>query len=475
MQYWKPADGTSVGDPMPFWWDGTFHLFYLIDDGHHSKFHGLGGHIWGHAASRDLIHWEHHPLAVPLGEEGACDQYGICTGSVFHHEGTFYAFYATRTLDKGRLDDPQRQVTERVCLSMSRDCIHFTKSPANPILSPPSGYMRQHFRDPFILRDEETGRFRMLVTACLDQPAAHGRGGCLAQFVSNDLSRWEAAEPFLVPGLVGVPECPDHFYWNGWYYLTFLIGGWTRYRMSREACGPWHRPRVDTIDGPGVNAMKTAPFGPDRRIGVGFRSVRRDNRDDGGYAYAGNAVFREIVQRADATLGARFVKEMVPTTEAPLALMYRGLTGGATVEGPGTVRLTMPDGFALASVDGIPSDARITLRVAPKGPSAHFGLCVRGTGACESGYELRLSPWERRVRLGRLGAGAAVEDFGFDGLDRPFDLDIVMRNDIIDVCVDNQRCLMNRLPELRGSRLFFFCENGDVLFDKIEIAPFVSR
>ena len=41
MQYWKPEEPYSIGDAMPFWWQGTYHLFYLVDEGHHSRFHWL--------------------------------------------------------------------------------------------------------------------------------------------------------------------------------------------------------------------------------------------------------------------------------------------------------------------------------------------------------------------------------------------------------------------------------------------------
>ena len=103
-----------------------------------------------------------------------------------------------------------------------------------------------------------------------------------------------------------MPECPDYFEWNGWYYLTFLQGGWARYRMSREPLGPWTCPAVDTYDGPGVFAMKTAAFGEGRRIGAGFVPWRQEGRDDGGQQYAGNLVFRELIQHPDGTLGSRF-------------------------------------------------------------------------------------------------------------------------------------------------------------------------
>ena len=32
MQYWKPEGAFFVGDCIPFWHDGVYHLFYLLDE-----------------------------------------------------------------------------------------------------------------------------------------------------------------------------------------------------------------------------------------------------------------------------------------------------------------------------------------------------------------------------------------------------------------------------------------------------------
>src|SRR5690349_23197660 len=68
VQYFAPGGNQFVGDCMPWYHDGTFHLFYLLDEGHHQGLGGLGGHQWAHASTRDLVRWQHHPLALPLAE-----------------------------------------------------------------------------------------------------------------------------------------------------------------------------------------------------------------------------------------------------------------------------------------------------------------------------------------------------------------------------------------------------------------------
>ncbi len=134
VQYFKPeAANQFVGDCMPFFHDGTFHLFYLLDEDHHRARKGFGGHQWAHVSSTDLILWQHHPLAIAVGDEGDYDYLSICTGSVFYHAGIFYGFYATRRVDEAGSRG------EHLCRARSTDGIQFTKDPANPIVSPGGG------------------------------------------------------------------------------------------------------------------------------------------------------------------------------------------------------------------------------------------------------------------------------------------------------------------------------------------------
>ena len=96
MQYFKPEQpGFSVGDCMPFTHDGVFHLFYLLDEGHHKHpiVGELGGHNWAHISSSNLREWHHHPLALTVD---LCTEGSNCTGSLLVHEKKWYAFYSMR-------------------------------------------------------------------------------------------------------------------------------------------------------------------------------------------------------------------------------------------------------------------------------------------------------------------------------------------------------------------------------------------
>jgi len=129
--------------------------------------------------------------------------------------------------------------------------------------------------------------------------------------------------------------------------------------------------------------------------------------------------------------------------------------------------MTAPLGFEVAALSDVPRDVHITLRIDPG--SAHaFGLRLRGNGAFASGYDLRFAPYEATVSLADVSLPLVR------GLDHPFQLDLVMVDDIIDVSVNTgrpggERSLVNRLPQLTGDRLFFYAQDGLARFSDITV------
>ncbi len=288
-QGWRPRGfNVNVGDCMPYWHEGRWHLFYLRDRRHHGSMWGCGGHQWAHASTTDLRHWDEHPLAVPIGPESHGSN---CTGSVFWHAGVHHAFYTVRQFDGSPAP---------LCLSTSRNGIDFT--PHGPLLTLREPYDGPSGRDPVVFRHDD--QFHLLLTTSLN--SAPGAPGCLARLVSDDLHHWEQCEPFFIPGpdYPGQPECPDYFAWNGWYYLFFSIEGVAHYRTPRQPLGPWQSPDTDTLDDPMARVMKTAAFGPHRRLGVAFV------RD--GEQWGGSLRLRELVQHPDGTLTTTWPAELPP-------------------------------------------------------------------------------------------------------------------------------------------------------------------
>jgi hypothetical protein len=287
---WRPAGhNTGVGDCMPWFHEGRFHLCYLFDRrGHRSKY-GLGAHQWAHISSMDLKTWDIHPMAIAIDSQW---EGSICTGSVFTDNGVHHAFYAVRMSDGS---------AAKLSRATSTDGIRFTKTHRYFALKAP--YEPVSARDPLVFGDD-SGLFHMLVTTSVANESGEFEG-CLAHLVSTDMEQWDQMEPYLVDGGQGQPECCDMFGMNGWHYLIYGLGGTGRYRMSRDPFGPWVKPENDIIENVRYRVPKTATFTGGRRLAVGFVTATPE-------AYAGKAVFRELLQSEDGTLSTRLVNEMVP-------------------------------------------------------------------------------------------------------------------------------------------------------------------
>ena len=208
--------------------------------------------------------------------------------------------------------------------------------------------------------------------------------------------------------------------------------------------------------------MKTAPFGEGRRLGVAWIGTRERDRDDGPFQWGGNAVFRELIQHDDGTLGAKFPDELTPGGEPLPALHLSALDAGTKVEGRSVHAARQ--GLAAAVCPGIPRNARLAIRVLPRAPSPDFGLRLRVGETFDTGYDLRFSPDDRVTSLNDQSI------YRVDGLDRPFSLEIVLREDIIDVCIDGRRTLIDRCPEQRGDRMLLYAQDSEVAFEVAGIA-----
>ncbi len=77
-----------INDPNGLvWFDGWYHAFYQ----HHPYSNQWGPMHWGHARSKDLVQWEHLPVA--LAPEGPEDKDGCFSGSAVVDGDTLALIY----------------------------------------------------------------------------------------------------------------------------------------------------------------------------------------------------------------------------------------------------------------------------------------------------------------------------------------------------------------------------------------------
>jgi len=300
----------------------------------------------------------------------------------------------------------------------------------------------------------------MFISSYSSDPELQKFGGCLAHLFSTDLKNWELKEPVLT-GQTGTPECPDYFFWNGWYYLIYSSGG-TYYVKSKNPFGPWEYPGFQPLKEPFANVPKTAEFKDGRRISAAWIPSREDNKDDGRSRFGGNIVMRELVQEKDGTLGTSFVPELIQATSETgwISLVHDKTTSSGNLE---KLQINSPDGIGFARIDSVPYNCRITLEMEPISNNEEYGLFIRSNEKAAGGYRLAFSPNRGIVQLGNVAIEAV------DGLRGKNSVEIIMKEDIIDVCVNNRRCIVNRCPGQKGAKLLLYVKQGKVNFNRIKV------
>ncbi|MEU8975383.1 glycoside hydrolase family 32 protein [Streptomyces monashensis] len=143
----RPPTGW-INDPNgPFRWRSRHHLFYQCNP--HAPVHA--DIHWGHASSRDLVHWEHHPIAL-APTPGGPDEAGCWSGCMVDDAGTPTAVYTGV--------DRVHAGVGTICLARAADpederLTGWKPLPTPVLAGPPPGLDVVMFRDPFVFRSAE--------------------------------------------------------------------------------------------------------------------------------------------------------------------------------------------------------------------------------------------------------------------------------------------------------------------------------
>ncbi|MFJ6027237.1 glycoside hydrolase family 32 protein [Pseudarthrobacter sp. NPDC092424] len=195
------ARNTWLNDPNGLvFHDGLYHLFFQ-----NNPYGNVWGNMsWGHATSRDLLHWTEHPVAI------ACDESeDIFSGSVVVDHGNTSGF---STADAPALvaiytsaykAASEHHGTQAQSLAYSTDAgMTWHKYGGNPVLARNSA----HFRDPKVFR-YEGGQGTCWIMVAVE--AQHQK---VVFYRSDDLKTWDFLSDFgPMNADQGEWECPDLF------------------------------------------------------------------------------------------------------------------------------------------------------------------------------------------------------------------------------------------------------------------------
>lgn len=296
-----------INDPNGLcWFKGRYHLFYQANP-HEQQWSDM---YWGHAVSKDLIHWIHLPYVL---EPQPC-----LLGDPLHKGGAFsgcavpledeVVFYLTRHYG------PQEDGPETLqWQEMMRSQDMLTLRDEKEIIREKPDLVGHDFRDPKVIKVLDT--WYMVLGANLNKKSA------ILLYQSEDMKHWQYAGPLLTePDEASTTfECPDFYMLDGTYVATAALMNYTddcgRFQMTRCYIGTFCENRLKVEHTQwfdfGSNYYAVQSFEHEgRRIAIGWISdFYKEHRNVENGAYGSFAIPRELHIR-DGRLITKPVKEI---------------------------------------------------------------------------------------------------------------------------------------------------------------------
>ncbi|KAI3505203.1 hypothetical protein L1887_27170 [Cichorium endivia] len=210
----------------PVYYKGWYHLFYQYSP----EAAVWGPIVWGHAVSRDMVHWRHLPIAMERDQW--YDVNGVWTGSTtILPNNKLVVLYTGSTNESVQVQNLAYPANPSDPL-----LVNWVKDPANPVLVPPSWINIKDFRDPTTAWLTPEGKWRMVIGSKVN------RTGIALLYDTDDFKKYDLQAGWLhdVAG-TGMWECVDF------------------YPVSKDESG------LDTgVYGPGVKHVLKASMDDDR-------------------------------------------------------------------------------------------------------------------------------------------------------------------------------------------------------------------
>ncbi|MGF1481816.1 MAG: family 43 glycosylhydrolase [Cyanophyceae cyanobacterium] len=225
---WLRPGAPIVWDPWILKDGELYRLFYLQALKKYTPWWTVS-HICG-AVSRDLSHWEDLGVILDANPDNDWESGRVCAGCTYAEEGVYYLFYSA-----GGKEPPHLR-NEAIGLATSTDGVHYTRISDRPLIAPAADspwYGRSswtdhlHWRDPFVYKDEASGKYYVFI--CASSRVSGKFQGCVGLAVADQITG-----PYeILPPVVDVPveasaqwpyyhlERPQVLYRNGQYHLFF--------------------------------------------------------------------------------------------------------------------------------------------------------------------------------------------------------------------------------------------------------------
>ncbi len=330
LGYHVSAPAGWINDPNGFcYYKGYYHIFYQ----YHPYSADWGPMHWGHARSKDLVHWESLPIAI--APDTKADEDGCFSGSAIVKDDVLYLIYTGHHYYGDGDSDHFWQTQD---LAYSTDGINFTKYENNPIIALPPTDNTHHFRDPKVWQKDD---FYYMILGSQGQDG-HGR---VITYRSKDLKDWQylgaitKAKALATEGYMW--ECPDFFELagkdvlllspqgieaDGQKYLNLFQTGYFVGKYDYQKNIFSHGSFTELDHGHDFYATQTMLAPDGRRLVFGWMDMWESDFPEKADGWAGALTLpRELILKDDK-LYMRPIKELSQLRTAKLATWDKNLT-----------------------------------------------------------------------------------------------------------------------------------------------------
>ncbi len=228
-----------MADPNPFYRDGEFYIYYLIDTAFHD---------WYLTKTTDLQQGSFPERVLEAtGDTNTQDQW-TGSGSVIEDaQGQTHLFFTGHNADFNPVEAVMHAVATDNTLS------DFTKVPEDTFTGS-NGYSDFDFRDPKVFWNEATGNYWMLITTRYNDQAAIGL------YTSDNLSTWDPQEPLFLMNTPLNLEVPDWIDFGDRQFMLFSDqnDGERDIKYLQQSEAGWELANFAALDGEFYYAGRTA-------------------------------------------------------------------------------------------------------------------------------------------------------------------------------------------------------------------------
>ena len=452
--FYQP-NGLWFGDCMPFFKDGVYYLFHQRDTRKPKPLTDPFG--WSLVTTKDFVTFEDYGEVIPHGGKDDIDQF-IYAGSIIqgvHEQLALYTGHNRQAKLAGK-------TSEVLMVASSDDLVHWKKSGEAAKLVPQAGYDKNDWRDPFVIYDQERGKYVLVLGA--RKPASKKKPtGRLVYFESSDLQDWEFMGDYWANDEFNMIEMPDIFEMNGTGYLLFseyCEDKKTKYRIGSGLFNKWQSPLDEAFDGKAYYAARTVGTNETGRFLTGWVATKEAEDDQNIWDWGGALVPHQVIQKEDKTLGVRLPQTIIDHFE----------------------KNTSFPGFSLEQVDGkkekfiIPESDDYFLmetKVTVASGTKEFAVKLFTDQVTQEGYEYRISLNNQQLSFNKTPNYPWPQLFD-KGLQRPLYLEPEKEYDVklivdgtLAVLYINDVALSTRMYDKPGKSISFTVTEGTIEMGEI--------